>query len=506
MLMLTKNQDEISLEISVNPGVPFINLRKKASTPKKNLVDFFTSSLPLIINAVEIAKDDRIIRITCDTASIYFTIRGKYTNIYCITGNDVEGFKKTDEEITRNFQNEISNQKFISTFNNLKIEEEELDTAIARKKYPIIGKEILKEAEFRDGSNSGMVPANVVLNVINEIEISSPAVFIDENSDEIYLSADSFSIFPYTKKENFPDIIKAFNFYLAQKLSKKFISDKKKIIEKHLDRELKKISSKLNDTKARIERGTKEEDYNKIANLLLININHISKGLSKVDLQDIYKQDISISIKLDPRLSPKQNVDLYFEKARNEKIRFERSKKLIPELQEKYYKLKEIKERFINSTTTEDYNSIMKDLNISANDKNKKEDDIRNKFRQYKIQNKYNVYVGKDSKSNDLLTMKFAKQNDYWFHARAVSGSHVVLKNENVKEGIPKNILKAAASIAAYHSKAKTAGMVPVSYTQKKYVVKKKGMDPGKVALLREDVLIVKPDIPAGCEYLNKDS
>jgi hypothetical protein len=43
--------------------------------------------------------------------------------------------------------------------------------------------------------------------------------------------------------------------------------------------------------------------------------------------------------------------------------------------------------------------------------------------------------------------------------------------------------------------------MVPVSYTQKKYVTKKKGMDPGKVALLREDVLIVKPEIPAGSKY-----
>jgi predicted ribosome quality control (RQC) complex YloA/Tae2 family protein len=62
--------------------------------------------------------------------------------------------------------------------------------------------------------------------------------------------------------------------------------------------------------------------------------------------------------------------------------------------------------------------------------------------------------------------------------------------------------LKAAASLAAYHSKAKTSGMAPVSYTQKKYVTKKKGMDPGKVALLKEAVLIVKPEIPEGCEYV----
>ncbi|OGU43815.1 MAG: hypothetical protein A2000_05205, partial [Ignavibacteria bacterium GWB2_36_8] len=118
------------------------------------------------------------------------------------------------------------------------------------------------------------------------------------------------------------------------------------------------------------------------------------------------------------------------------------------------------------------------------------------------VEKKYHVFVGKDSKTNDLLTLKFAKQNDYWFHARSVSGSHVILRNENPKEGVPKNILKLVASIAAYHSKAKTAGMVPVSYTQKKYVVKKKGMEPGKVALLKEEVLIVEPEINKKCEYI----
>ena len=99
--------------------------------------------------------------------------------------------------------------------------------------------------------------------------------------------------------------------------------------------------------------------------------------------------------------------------------------------------------------------------------------------------------------------MQFAKQNDYWFHARSVPGSHVVLRVENTKEIIPKNVLKKTASLAAFHSKAKTSGLVPVSFTQKKYVVKKKGMESGKVALLKEDVLIVKPEIPTGCVYIN---
>jgi predicted ribosome quality control (RQC) complex YloA/Tae2 family protein len=86
-----------------------------------------------------------------------------------------------------------------------------------------------------------------------------------------------------------------------------------------------------------------------------------------------------------------------------------------------------------------------------------------------------------------------------------MSGSHVVLRLHNTKEPVPKNVLKKAASIAAFHSKAKTAGIVPVAFTFKKYVVKKRGDPTGTVRLLREDVLLVKPEIPEGCEYVTQE-
>jgi len=124
---------------------------------------------------------------------------------------------------------------------------------------------------------------------------------------------------------------------------------------------------------------------------------------------------------------------------------------------------------------------------------------LKFKYWHYIIEDKYHVYVGRDSKSNDYLSVKFAKQNDYWFHARGLPGSHVVLKVDNVKEGVPKDIIKKAASLAGYHSKAKTAGITPISYTFAKFVHKKKGMAPGKVLLQKENTLLVKPQIPKDC-------
>lgn len=499
--ILSNGSDESTLEISVNPGFPFLILKRKISIPKKNLVDFFNARLPLNIISVEIADNDRIIRIQTDKSSLYFAIRGKFTNMYLIHGDsEIESFKKSDKKIKENFRQEVFKCRFISGFNNLKIEDESIDQYSIRKKYPVIGKDIINETNLRL-ENAGNLSKDILNGIIREIKENKSALFIDEDTGDVNLGIESFNVFPFTRKKIFDRLIDAYNNFLIEKFSRESIFDKKKIIEKHLERELNKISGKLNDVRAHLLRTSREEEYKKKADILLININKLSKGREKIELPDLYDENVSVTIKLDPKLSSKQNVDLYFEKARNEKIKIEKMKALFSELNIKFSELSKIKAEYLNAESVVSIDSIMKELKIKQEVQKKSEEDIKSKFRHYIIDGKYNVYVGKDSKSNDLLTMKFARQNDYWFHARSVSGSHVVLKNEYPKEGIPKNILKSAASIAAYHSKAKTSGMVPVSYTQKKYVTKKKGMDPGKVALLREDVLIVKPEIPAGSKY-----
>jgi predicted ribosome quality control (RQC) complex YloA/Tae2 family protein len=83
-----------------------------------------------------------------------------------------------------------------------------------------------------------------------------------------------------------------------------------------------------------------------------------------------------------------------------------------------------------------------------------------------------------------------------WFHARGVSGSHLIIRRANKKEKIPKNIIEKAASIAAFYSKAKHSKLVPVAYTEKKYVIKRKGMPPGTVQMQKENVVMVEPKNP----------
>ena len=237
----------------------------------------------------------------------------------------------------------------------------------------------------------------------------------------------------------------------------------------------------------------------------MINLNSIKIGVKETSVEDIYEQNKPIKIKLDEKYSPKKNADIYFDKAKNQRVSLEKSIQLFNDYKIKFDKLKEIENIFLSNDELENYRNIMKELKIKDDNSASPKEEIQSKFKKYLLENKYYIFVGKDSRNNDLLTTKFAKQNDFWFHARSVPGSHVVLRINNSKEVVPKSILKKTAALAAYHSKAKTSGMAPVSFTQKKYVVKKKGMEPGKVALLREEVLIVKPEIPKDCEYISNE-
>jgi predicted ribosome quality control (RQC) complex YloA/Tae2 family protein len=117
-------------------------------------------------------------------------------------------------------------------------------------------------------------------------------------------------------------------------------------------------------------------------------------------------------------------------------------------------------------------------------------------FRIFRIHEKFSVWVGKDSVSNDLLTMKHSNQFDLWFHVRGASGSHTILKFDDKNVVPDKSLILKAASVAAYYSKARNARNVPVAYCERKYVRKKKGFKSGAVVMEKEKVVFVNPGLP----------
>ncbi|HPF70669.1 MAG TPA: NFACT RNA binding domain-containing protein [Candidatus Krumholzibacteria bacterium] len=124
---------------------------------------------------------------------------------------------------------------------------------------------------------------------------------------------------------------------------------------------------------------------------------------------------------------------------------------------------------------------------------------VEPKIWRYELPGGWEVLAGRTDQDNDRLSLKMAAPNDWWFHVRGLPGSHVVLRVPAGEE--PDNAtVKAAAAIAAWHSKKREAREVAVSATRARYVTKPRGAKPGTVEIRKEKVLNVRPALPVGGE------
>lgn len=114
---------------------------------------------------------------------------------------------------------------------------------------------------------------------------------------------------------------------------------------------------------------------------------------------------------------------------------------------------------------------------------------------EYELPQGWIVIAGRTDEDNDRLSLRMAAPNDWWFHVRGQPGSHVILRVPTGQDP-NRSVLKMAAAIAAYHSKARQGGVVPVSATRARYVTKPRGAKPGTVQIRREIVLKVRPALP----------
>jgi len=119
------------------------------------------------------------------------------------------------------------------------------------------------------------------------------------------------------------------------------------------------------------------------------------------------------------------------------------------------------------------------------------------KLYSYHLADGWTILAGRSERDNDYLSLKLARPEEWWFHVRGMPGSHVILRApEEYNEEPSKECLRAAAAVAAWHSKARNGGNVAVTCTQAKFVSKPRGAKPGSVTVRRESVMKVRPGLP----------
>ncbi len=269
-------------------------------------------------------------------------------------------------------------------------------------------------------------------------------------------------------------------------------SDLRRIVQTALERNIKKY-----DLQMRQIRDTEKRDTYRIYGELLNTYGYsAAPGSRSLEALNYYTGE-NVVIPLDPTLSPTDNAKKYFEKYGKMKRTYEALSELTLEVQSEIAHLESISTALDIALYEEDLAQIKDELTESGYIRRKggsKKQKITSKPFHYISSDGFHIYVGKNNYQNDQITFQMATGNDWWFHAKQIPGSHVVVKLGNATE-LPDRTFEEAARLAAYYSKGRDQEKVEIDYIQKKHVKKPGGGKPGFVVYYTNYSMTIDSDI-----------
>ena len=450
-----KQKEELQINLSSQDCFCFFTQSKTIPFELRNELDIINTHLKKArLNELIISETDRIIFVNFSKIDIY---------------NNKQNYKLILELIPR-YQNIIL----------LKVEGE---------KDQII--DCTKKVSFAENRQRQILPG---------LAYSPPQTdFINEKKDVSFpISVESaIKIKESSKKNSHYDSMnqlfeKLYFQWIFKARNERIKSDKIKQINK----KIKKKTRKIEKQKKELITANKEEKWKQQAELLKANFASLKKGMKSIVLQNYYEDNFpEIEITLNPEKDAKQNIEHYFKKYRKARDGKTEIQKQIKIAQNEIEVLE--KEIFEFEET---------DIFFSKQEKSKKKKSQKAGYKKIAIDDNWEIYIGRTSKENDVLTTRFAKPHDWWFHTRVFKGTHIILRNYSKKE-LPNKLKLLCSQLAAYYSKAKKSTNVPVDHTQIRYVRKPRGSALGYVIYTNQKTLFVDPlSIRVVAEILKKES
>ncbi len=337
-----------------------------------------------------------------------------------------------------------------------------------------------------------------LIRIIETGEIT-PVVYLDESGKPVDFHITQLSIYgtDYTIK-NFETFSQAAEFYFQNRESSNLLKQKAndllRVINGHLSR-LRHKTQKLNEDLYRAENS---EKYRLYGELLTANLHQVKPGASSVTVISYYDGS-EVKIPLDSRYTPSRNAQIYYKKYGKAKTAVKEKKIQLDEVSQEITYLESVQEFTEKARSAEELRTIRQELTDNGflryrKNRNTKEKPGKPSPYAYTLTSGKKVFVGRNNKENDWLTLKKASSTDLWFHTKDIPGSHVILFTEGL-EASEEDLFEAAA-VAAWHSKGNSSENVPVDYTRVKYVKKPAGSKPGMVIFTHNKTLYVNPALP----------
>lgn len=368
---------------------------------------------------------------------------------------------------------------------------------------PVVAEEIC----FLAGLNSALPPSELSDDLMTHL-YRQFSLFLDQVREEDFHPAiyyrnnepQEFASVPLTHlegcaRQEFDTISQVLSSYYAVKNRitriRQKSADLRHIVQTALERNRKKY-----DLQARQLKDTDKRETYKVYGELLQTYGYQAEPEAKeLEALNYYTNEM-IRIPLDPTKTPLENAKRYFEKYNKMKRTYEALSHLIVETRDEISYLESVSNALDIARTEDDLAQVKEELTQSGYVRRKftkKKEKFKSTPLHYISSDGYDMYVGKNNFQNEELTFSFASGNDWWFHAKKVPGSHVIVKSRG--EEMPDRVFEEAGKLAAFYSKNNGSEKVEVDYVEKKHVKKVKGQKPGFVIYHTNYSLIADTDI-----------
>lgn len=511
-LAIAFSDDPRQLVFLCRPDVSAVYLHEGRSRARRNSVDLLGDCNGSRVKSVAMSPSDRVMHFALDNGmTLTAVLYGPGANVLLLedSGKIRDSFKNPKK--IRGSAVHFAAGGFTYDFDAFRTacasSGPQTVGSVIRKTFPAFGATLALESAARAGVGASSKTGGIDSAALSAIETGVRSVLTDlaTPAARVYISSEGvpgyFSLVPLSiagamKEEMFPDVNRAIRFFIAGRGAKAEHDREKDSVVAPLRQQLEKGNRALRAIQADAREAERAGTYESFGNALMAGLPALKKGLRKLDAEI---DGELVSIPLEPALSPIQNAQRYFEKAKRAKAAGEESSRRAGELAGRIERLEKLlaeAERSLPGvkagTFISEHATELEVVGLGPRSREKE----RLPFRLFTVDGGFEVWAGKNGANNDLLTLRYAKPDDLWFHARGGSGSHVVLKAHSGKGDPGKRACEQAAGIAAYYSKMKNAGTVAVAMTEKRFVRKPRGAPPGTVVIEREKVIFAQPALP----------
>ncbi len=480
----------------------------------KNSTNVMAELIGKRIASISILPSERVVKVLFEASEVVlflqlFTARGNFF-ILDQNGMILNSFKAGRKHIGTKYdisQNQLTSPLDLNRDAFLAFFAANANLQIHRvlKQLQLLTRPVIREILFRCNLDEKQLVSDVsktnrsalweqIQEFLKACQTDTPRVYFrGEIPEKFALTA--FQSYSELTCREFSDINAALRFFCFQTWKNRGVLQHKKHLESVVTRKLKSLNYHLQQLQNRPVDTTKAENFKKIGELIASQPHLLKAGQSQVKLIDYFDPDLpEIAVKIDPERSPRENAEIYFQKARQQTVNAAGYTAKAAALKKQVLALTKILDALKSADNSKKINQLteaLKRQHLLQADPGQ-----TGKYRlPYKVfaWKDHIIWVGKSARDNDALTFKFAGKEDFWLHVHGYAGSHVVLRNPNRLENAPPAALEYAARLAVTHSAAKHAGYVPVVYTKVKHLRKPRKSPPGTVIPAQGKTIFVDP-------------